>query len=154
MSKQLNQLQLMIEQHVAKPLPENIPDIAVRQGPLETVEAVRLAMDQCEDVTVKQHLVSACRDFCCTNESDFQQSIHCLVIAWCDHCSMWPFYNFILYQLSSLNLDCLTLGCNLQALSVKATHCLQLHFFTQQVYCTLNCKYALWGVASYWQGRI
>jgi len=60
MSKQLNRLQLIIEQHVAQPVSDSLPDLAVRRGPLDTMEAVRLAMEQCEDIAVKQHLVSMC----------------------------------------------------------------------------------------------
>jgi len=48
----------MMEQH-AQPLPDSMPDLAVRHGPLDTVEAVQSLMQQCEEITVKQHLVTA-----------------------------------------------------------------------------------------------
>ena len=40
-------------------LPGSMPDLAVRHGPLDTVEAVQSLIQQCEDIAVKQYLVTA-----------------------------------------------------------------------------------------------
>jgi len=48
----------MMEQR-AQSLPDSMPDLAVRHGPLDTVEAVQSLIQTCEEIAVKQYLVTA-----------------------------------------------------------------------------------------------